>query len=553
MAAGRENDAQPPGFDEEADKVALDQKSHPNSSVQHASKLTAPSASSDARHAERFMRLFTGYDRAFGIYNGITEQREDGKKLGTQRETKRGAVTVDLWRKHLAGTSGLGIIPICADSTVVWGAIDIDVYAELDHKELATRFERLRLPLIVCRSKSGGAHIFSFASEPIPAALMVGKLRELAAILGHGNAEIFPKQTVIDPDRGDAGSWLNMAYFNGMLGGRHAVRADGDAMDAGEFLDAAEKVRQSREWFKERTITPSSELPQAPPCLQHLVQIGFGEGSRNNGLFNLGVYCRKVDSGNWEAMLDEMNQNYMKPQLPPEEVMRLKKSLRGKTYTYKCHDQPIAAYCNRAVCRTRKYGIGGAAIDLEFGGLTKVNTDPVTWFWEVMGKRVELSTDDLQDPYKFQRKCMDALTAMPAIPKREEWQEIISKAMETAVELEPPEDSTVRGRLSEMVRQFCTGRAQAMSRNEISLGKPFDDGKHTWFRLEDLIAFLERKRFNEVPRGKLSIRLKDIGAEDGGRERLNGVRTSLWRVLSFDKQTVGHAVPPCITGEERPF
>ena len=38
---------------------------------------------------------------------------------------------------------------------------------------------------------------------------------ELAAGIGYGGVEIFPKQREVLVDRGDIGSWLNMPYFEG--------------------------------------------------------------------------------------------------------------------------------------------------------------------------------------------------------------------------------------------------------------------------------------------------------------------------------------------------
>ena len=52
----------------------------------------------------------------------------------------------------------------------------------------------LKLPLVVCRSKSGGAHIFLFSTKFIEEKIMRDKLLEIRAILGFANAEVFPKQ-----------------------------------------------------------------------------------------------------------------------------------------------------------------------------------------------------------------------------------------------------------------------------------------------------------------------------------------------------------------------
>jgi len=81
--------------------------------------------------------------------------------------------------------------------------------------------------------------------------------------------------------------------------------ADGDAMDIEEFLVAAEQAGQQPSFFLKPTVV-SNEMPQGPPCLQQLIQIGFAQGTRNSGLFNLGVYCRKLDPDKWQSLLEEM-------------------------------------------------------------------------------------------------------------------------------------------------------------------------------------------------------------------------------------------------------
>ena len=42
-----------------------------------------------------------------------------------------------------------------------WGALDVDVY-DLDHQTLRQKIQKLKLPLVHCGSKSGGAHLFLF-------------------------------------------------------------------------------------------------------------------------------------------------------------------------------------------------------------------------------------------------------------------------------------------------------------------------------------------------------------------------------------------------------
>ena len=62
---------------------------------------------------------------------------------------------------------------------------------------LSKRVKGFSFPLVTFRSKSGGAHLFLFAKEFIPASLMQSKLKAMADALGYAGSEIFPKQTEI--------------------------------------------------------------------------------------------------------------------------------------------------------------------------------------------------------------------------------------------------------------------------------------------------------------------------------------------------------------------
>jgi hypothetical protein len=140
---------------------------------------------------EKFRAIFSGLDIAYGTYV-IKSERGDGKQAGKATVVRK-PPTEDLWIKHLDGVEpSLGIIPIRSDNSCIWGCIDIDQYP-IDHKGLVQRISSLGLPLVVCRSKSGGAHVFLFVREPIPAADMQHYLNNAAALLGEAGREIFPE------------------------------------------------------------------------------------------------------------------------------------------------------------------------------------------------------------------------------------------------------------------------------------------------------------------------------------------------------------------------
>ena len=162
---------------------------------------------------ERFKNIFEGLNRAHGVTK-VSESNGDGNKIKGKSFVKREDITDELWIKHLDGTESLGVIPINDDNQCRWGCIDIDSYAGFDHKKLVDKIFNLHLPLIVCRSKSGGAHVFLFTEEYVSASLMQDKLNEIRSVLGYGGSEVFPKQRELK-SKDDTGNFLNLPYFNG--------------------------------------------------------------------------------------------------------------------------------------------------------------------------------------------------------------------------------------------------------------------------------------------------------------------------------------------------
>ena len=140
---------------------------------------------------DKFINIFEGSYSAYGQTRKTEEFDERGKHktksfIIKQRPTKQ------MFMDHLMGKDpALGIIPINEQNKCKWSCIDIDVYQGFDHKQLISKIREYKFPLLVCRSKSGGAHVFLFTDTFVPAALFRGKLKEMAAKLGYANAEIF--------------------------------------------------------------------------------------------------------------------------------------------------------------------------------------------------------------------------------------------------------------------------------------------------------------------------------------------------------------------------
>lgn len=464
-------------------------------------------------YVPQMMSLFEGHKEAYGKFNYANAVREDGKVKGSGI-TVREPMTIELWTKHLEGKEQLGVIPINEDNMVKFGAIDIDDYTTNPHtkEEINRKIVSNKLPLVQFRSKSGGIHLFIFLSDFTSAALVQRKLKEFASFLGFGNSEIFPKQTQILKARGDVGQWINMPYFDFTITDRYAISSeDNSKLSIVDFIPYAEGKRITGEFLSKFKVGETEELPGGPPCLQHLVVQGFPEGMRNDGLFNLGIYAQKVDPDGWRTLLEKLNEKHMKPPLLAKEILIVMKSLEKKEYNYTCKKAPICNFCNSTLCRTRKHGVGERSGLPAMGSLTKLESDPPLWFIDIEGGgRLELTTEELQNPLFFQRRCMTTLNVMPPVLKREMWNIIVSELLTNLTTIPVPTESTPYGQFLLLVEEFCTNRAGEDEPECLLRGLVWNNNGNHHFRLADLLLFLERKKFEVFNQSKIISILRDF-------------------------------------------
>jgi len=507
---------------------------------------------------KKFKSIFEGLDIAYGQHQP-GGSRADGKQQGKSYMVTK-EVTDELWEKHLKGENpSLGIIPIRADNTTKWGCIDIDTYP-LDHRSLINKIRKLDLPLVYCKSKSGGAHLFLFMQQPIASKLVRSKLTDMASIIGHSNSEIFPKQSGIQIEKGDLGSFLNLPYFNSDKSVRYAIKDDSTAATIEEFFDMYDKYAV-KDIDKTGTEAIKEVIKDGPPCLQALCSQGFPAGTRNNGLFNIGVYLKKFDPDNWEKLLEDHNQKFMKPPLDHREVGAVVKALDKKGYMYKCKDQPIVSYCNVNLCKTRKHGVGNDNSYAQIISLTVLNTEPPLFIGEIMSDdpksdyKIQLTTEELQIQTKFQKRAMEVLKMMPPLMKNIDWQKYVNSLLKKANVIDFANDGTVSGQFLSHLQEFCTDRAQAQKREDLTLRKPWtewvtelDENKkevklqRTYFRLQDLHAYLIRNKFTHYSNtGQIIAELRKVNGVSKFW-KLNGKGVNTWGVPSFKTADVEHEI-----------
>jgi hypothetical protein len=128
--------------------------------------------------AERIHALFQGSEHSHGTYAITTPPGPTMKVEMRQISMVPGPATLADWENHLDGTKPLGVAPIRTDNTIVWAAVDIDRKPDklVDHYELAQTLEDANIQALVCRTKSGGAHVYVFFSEPVLAETVIPRM-----------------------------------------------------------------------------------------------------------------------------------------------------------------------------------------------------------------------------------------------------------------------------------------------------------------------------------------------------------------------------------------
>ena len=458
-------------------------------------------------------------------------------------ETTKETITDAHWLAHLEGSTGLGIVPIDEQHMSWWGVIDVDAHEEdwfIDIPALALKVEEIGLPLVVCQSKSKGAHCYVFLQQPIPAvqlqkilqgwaaklsSVTVIKSQSSGTVLQAALVEIFPKQKRLSKDQ--IGSWVNLPYFNARETIRFAYFSN-RPLSLEEFIDLAENKRASRTQLYD-SLTDYSE---APPCVERMLTEGVPIGSRNMGLFTIATYFKKAGVEDIDERLFAINYDgsIVPRPLAKGEVTTITKSVVKGNYQYRCNESPLCDMCNREVCVTRRFGVGEAgpskAYDSAvFGGLKKVLSDPPRWDLEVNGLHLELTTEQLMD-FRSVRKTMLEKIGIVAPPmKTEDWLVLMRVKNEQRTEVSAPDDASKGGIIGSLLTEFVrpaerldeNGKPRFGKKEDLLRGIPVvvkdsDTGEpFVYFRGVDFIQMLKRKRAEEFKGAELWSILRKCG------------------------------------------
>jgi len=509
--------------------------------------------------AERMLAAFEGSTVAHGTTT-VGRVGRNGKAEADSRIVRE-PLTLELMQGHLDGVQGVGSIPINEENKCKWGALDIDIY-DLDHNSLQLRIKKLKLPLMHCRSKSGGAHLYLFLQEYEQASIVREYLLEMAVALGHSGCEIFPKQDKILSERGDVGNFLNLPYFNSEFPQRYCFDEKVEAMELDAFIDAIEASTIPVSGLENLKFSGTRKyFTDGPPCLEHLFSNGLVGEDRNKKLFNCGVYCRLKHGDDWQKEMESMNRQLFAPPLEAKEVLGLEKSLGKKEYFFTCDQEPFKSYCDKELCMSRKHGIGEQGVDApEVGNLMIVMSEPRLYFLTVAGKRVQLTTAQLQNQTMFQHACMEQILVLPPTVRPPRWQSMVQRLLLEGARQEVPEELTITGQFLDLLKQYCSSRIRAQHPEEILMGRPWTDNhNYTMFTMVGIMEFLHRRKFEHYTRAHVQEQLKKLndGKECHGHKAINkadGSRSTVrvWWVPAFENLEVLLTVED-MKDDETPF
>ncbi len=481
----------------------------------------------------RFKEIFKGLERAHGCTK-ISAPAENGVKVKGQSFVVRQPVTDDLWRMHLQGSQSLGIIPINEDNQCVWGCVDIDSYAGFDHKKLIDKIKNYNLPLVVCRSKSGGAHVFLFTTESVSAERMRDKLTEIKTLLGYGGSEVFPKQIQLK-SQDDTGNFLNLPYFNGDDTTRYAFLENGNAASLDGFYGLYQRNVQ-QDITKIKIERPKSEYSDAPPCIELMAMNKIPEGGRNNALFHYGVYAKKKWPAEWKSRITMFNIAASTSPLSESEVDIIKRQHDKKDWGYKCNDTPMCNLCDKKLCRSRKFGIGEEIVFPALTDLQKIKLEKPYYYLNVDGERLHLeNVKFLKQQSLFQEACMEQLDFKPPTVKPKDWDMIINPLMKNHEPVEAPEGVTTADQLRNHLEEFCLNRHIGSDVTDLKKGGVWtNDGYHHFVFSMFYSKFLVRQRW-DINYQRTAQMLKDYCSCDD-KKRVGKERISVFTVKQFDKK-----------------
>ena len=355
-------------------------------------------------------------------------------------------------------------------------------------------------------------------------------------MLGYGGSEVFPKQIELKSEE-DTGNFLNLPYFNGDDTTRYSFDHDGQAANLETFyLLYNEQVQTPEQLEKLKVKRPESEFSDGPPCIESLTQTKLEDG-RDRVIYQFIQYAKRKWPEDWAKKINQFNYTYFTTPLEDKVIQDKIKFHSKKDLGFKCNEEPMCNHCDKALCKTRKFGISGESVFPALTDLQKVELDQPYYWVNVDGMRVRLDNIDyLMEQRLFRKTVTEQINRKPPRVTVKEFEKYTDLLL-TNVELIPaPAGSSLIEQLKSHLEEYCTNDSAATTnKEEIFLGNVWtSEGNHHFIFNKFYYGYLQRRKWPEKHQTTQDLLIQHCDCKDD-RIYVGKKRPSVMIVKEFDK------------------
>ena len=499
---------------------------------------------------DEFIKLFSGLKENFGQIKlqAKVEFDKERNKIKPEYIWSKQAVLPLHYQQHIDGKISIGIQPCTKDGKASFGCIDVDPenYKDFNIVLLLSYIEKYKLPLVPCRSKSGGLHIYLFLTEAISAQTMRDALASILLPLElKRTTEIYPKQIELEADEHGnmSGNFINLPYFNHTKTKRYALDKNNTALSLEQFIKIAITSRVSPEELDQLITRVDTEIlmggdpefEDGPPCLQRLSKTKIGDG-RDRFMFNYMVFAKKKYKENWPDKINEANKYFAVP-WPLKKINDKIKYWTKETANHTCNDEVISKVCMKHICVKRAFGIKSdttSAFPLFSGLQVIMSTTPKLRFTveKPDGKPVQCEASN-SEIFTTQKKLLDLVWLQagfypdPLSPKQ--YRAFLNLVMKTVTRVFPATGTDIKDQLYQHLYTYCINSAQAKQRTDIRGGLCWTEEGYHHFLFSSFFETLPLK-WKLDSRDTGIIMKEELGVEDDVSYNIDNKTQKVWRL-----------------------
>ena len=157
----------------------------------------------------------------------------------------------------------------------------------------------------------------------------------------------------------------------------------------------------------------------------------------------------------------------------------------------------MCSHCDKALCRTRKHGIGNSPTFPELSDLQEIQLEHPYYYLNVDGKRLKLdSAKHLRQQSLFEEACIAGVGMLPPTLKTKDWKGLINNLLASREIVEAPEGMKTEDQLLEHLEDYCSDRRQTKRKEDIERGNVWSDEGFHYFKFRHFFYdYLQRRRW----------------------------------------------------------